>query len=968
MVLTFALALENIPPAFDSERADRFVEEFVPQAGNLLDDPARRALIRAVAGNSPYLARSMLKEGAFLRELFESGPDEALDCLERSALATAQAGDQALAMQQLRLVKRQAALVIAFADIAGTYPLERVTERLTRFADACVKGALRLLLIEDARKACRTAAAPELLEDETGLVVIAMGKHGAIELNYSSDVDLVVFYEEDRFPFMLRGDKRGAAVDLVKRLVKLLAETTVDGYVFRVDLRLRPDAGATQIAISTESAELYYESMGQNWERAAWIKARQCAGDAEAGARFLKNLEPFIWRRHLDFAAIEDIHSIKRQIHAHAGHSRIAVLGHNIKLGRGGIREIEFFAQTQQLILGGRDRSLREKTTVGALKALHACGHISAAAMTDLEQAYRFLRTLEHRLQMVEDQQVHTLPKTPDGLDHIARFMGYEDTVQFEQVLRAHLENVQGHYSRLFESEAPLASKAGSLVFTGVEEDPETVATLARLGFERPADISAMVRGWHHGRIRATRSARARELLTKLMPALLEALSRTVDPDAAFVNFDRFLTGLPAGVQVFSLLLANPRLLLLVAEVAGSAPRLAEYLGRHVGVLDALIDPDFLARTPTQDELKGRLEEELSRAPGYEAALDVVRRFAKEENFRIGVQIIQGLADAEHAGPAYAAVAEAVIACLQGVVEREVASAHGTIDGGAFAVVALGKLGGREMTATSDLDLVFIYAHSADATVSSGKKPLSPSAYFARASQRFIAALTASTAEGRLYEVDMRLRPSGNQGPVAVSIDSFVQYHRERSWIWERMALTRARVISGPDTLRAQVEAAIREALTQPTDSAAVIADARTMRDKLAAQFPGRDVWDIKFAPGGLVDIEFIAQTLQLCHAPRDTSVLDQNTIAALKRLAAAGALSPDMAAALVGAAKLEHSLTHVLRIALTGALRVETATRGLKVLLARAGDAPDFSTVETQLAETEGQVRAVFDQILPPA
>jgi glutamate-ammonia-ligase adenylyltransferase len=759
-----------------------------------------------------------------------------------------------------------------------------------------------------------------------------------------------------------------AAVDLVKRLVKLLAETTVDGYVFRVDLRLRPDAGATQIAITTEAAELYYESMGQNWERAAWIKARQCAGDPEAGAQFLRNMEPFIWRKHLDFAAIEDIHSIKRQIHAHSGHSRIAVAGHNIKLGRGGIREIEFFAQTQQLILGGRDRSLRERTTAGALRALHARGHISETAMSDLEKAYRFLRTLEHRLQMIEDQQIHTLPKAPDGIDHVARFMGYQDTVAFEEELRSRLASVQGHYARLFESEAPLASKAGSLVFTGVEEDPETVATLARMGFERPADISSIIRGWHHGRIRATRSARARELLTKLMPALLEALSGTADPDAAFVHFDRFLTGLPAGVQVFSLLLANPRLLLLVAEVAGSAPRLAEYLGRHAGVLDALIDPNFLTRTPTQEELHNRLADELLRVSGYEEALDAVRRFAKEENFRIGVQVIQGLTDAEHAGPAYAAVAEAVIGCLQGVVEREMEATYGSIEGGAFAVVAQGKLGGREMTATSDLDLVFIYTHSADATASNGKKPLAPSAYFARASQRFIAALTASTAEGPLYEVDMRLRPSGNQGPVAVSFESFVRYHREHSWTWERMALTRARVISGPEALRARVEAAVREALTRPSDPATVVADARSMRDKLAAQFPGRDKWDIKFAPGGLIDIEFIAQTLQLCRAPEDENVLDQNTIAALERLSAAGALSPGMAATLVRSARLEHGLTHVLRIALTGPFNAETATRSLKTLLARAGDAPDFSAVETQLAETEAQVRAIFDQLLPPS
>ncbi len=566
---------------------------------------------------------------------------------------------------------------------------------------------------------------------------------------------------------------------------------------------------------------------------------------------------------------------------------------------------------------------------------------------------------------MVEDQQIHALPKTPDGIDHIARFMGYEDTVQFEEELRARLASVQGHYSRLFESGAPLASKTGSLVFTGVEEDPETVATLARMGFERPADISAIIRGWHHGRIRATRSARARELLTKLIPSLLEALSRTVDPDAAFVNFDRFLTGLPAGVQVFSLLLANPRLLLLVAEVAGSAPRLAEYLGRHVGVLDALIDPGFLSRTPTQEELKDRLASELARAPGYEGALDAARRFAKEENFRIGVQVIQGLTDAEHAGPAYAAVAEAVIGCLQDLVEREMESAHGVLPGGAFAVVAQGKLGGKEMTATSDLDLVFIYTHGPDAAASGGPKPLAPSAYFARASQRFIAALTASTAEGPLYDVDMRLRPSGNQGPVAVSLDSFVRYHRERSWTWERMALTRARVVSGPDDLRTEIEETLRETLTQPNEPARIVSDARAMREKLAAQFPGRDIWDIKFAAGRARRYRVHRADAPTVPRAKEPERARQNTIAALERLQAAGALSPEAAATLIRAARLEHGLTQVLRIAVDGDFHADSATRGLKTLLARAGDAPDFSALEAQLAETEQDVRAIFDQLL---
>ena len=955
------------PPAFDGARAAQFTQELAALAPALTKNGATRALLASAAGNSPYLARLMLKESLFLSTLLGEGPDRALAALESKALSIAEETDIAVAMRRLRLAKRRAALIVGLADIGGLYGLEAVTGALTRLADACVKGAVRFLLADAGRRNGAGETAPEALEESTGLVVIAMGKLGAFELNYSSDIDLVVFYDEERFPFALRDDKRSAAVDLVKGLVRLLAETTVDGYVFRVDLRLRPDAGATQIAISTEAAELYYESMGQNWERAAWIKARQNAGDVIAGARFMKEMEPFIWRKNLDFAAIEDIHSIKRQIHAHGGHSRIAVLGHNIKLGRGGIREIEFFAQTQQLILGGRDPSLRDFRTIGALEALSARGHISPDAKTDMADAYRFLRKLEHRLQMIEDQQTHTLPKTPDGIDHVARFMGYEDSLQFEETLRAKLSSVQGHYAHLFEREAPLDVRAGSLVFTGVEEDPETMATLKRMGFERARTISAIVRAWHHGRIRATRSARARELLTKLMPSLLEALAATADPDAAFLHFDRFLGGLPAGVQLFSFLLANPRLLHLIAEIAGSAPRLAEYLGRHAAVLDALIDPDFLARTLQPAELKERLKTELAPASSYESALDAVRRFAKEENFRIGVQVIQGLTDAEHAGPAYAAVAETVIAGLHDVVEREVQTAHGTIAGGAFAVVAQGKLGGREMTATSDLDLVFIYTHDPDAGPSNGLKPLAASAYFARAAQRFISALTASTSEGRLYEVDMRLRPSGNQGPVAVRLDSFVSYHKERAWTWERMALTRARVVSGPAALKKAVEAAIADTLTRPEPAVTLLADARTMRERLAAQFPARDIWDIKFAPGGLVDIEFIAQALQLLHAPSNRDVLDQNTIVALQKLGRGGWLDSADLEFLTEAAKLEHGLTQVLRIALEGPYKPDEASRGMKALLVRAGDAPDFSALESQLSELEERARSIFDRLIPP-
>lgn len=952
----------NPPKPFDPARAQRSFESLA--AEGVVPTGVMRAVLDGAFGNSPFLARLAMRERAMLAPLFAEGPKVIVAEAKDLALSAAEAETEADAMVRLRVAKRRAALAIALADIAGIWALDDVTIALTEFADACVKGALRFVLRAAAARAEMAERDGAALEATTGLTVLAMGKYGAFELNYSSDIDLVVFYDPHRFPFRKRDDPRGAAVDLVRGVVKLLTETTVDGYVFRVDLRLRPDAGATQVAISTDAAESYYEGMGQNWERAAFIKARACAGDPETGTRFIKSMEPFIWRRNLDFAAIEDIHSIKRQIHAHGKHGDIAVAGHNIKLGRGGIREIEFFAQTQQLILGGRVPTLRQQRTMEALDALCARGLVTEETTADLKAAYVFLRTLEHRLQMIEDEQTHSVPKSDEGVAHVACFVGFDSANAFGAALIDHLETVQGHYGRLFEREQELTAAEGNLVFTGVEEDPGTIETLRAMGFRNSAHISAAIRGWHHGRIRATRSARARELLTKLVPALLPALAATADPDAAFAQFDRFLTNLPAGVQLFSQFLARPDFLRLIASIVGSAPRLAQHLARSPATLDALIDADFLRTLPSHKALDAMLDEQLKRAGDYEGALDAARRFAKEQIFRVGVQVIEGTAKADQAGPAFANIAESVIAGLLPVVEEELAESAGRVPCGQFAVVAMGKLGGREMTAGSDLDLIFVYDAPAHAEVSDGPKPQPLIVYYARLAQRFISALTTPTAAGTLYEVDMRLRPTGNKGPVAVALQSFERYHAEESWTWERMALTRARVILSPPELKAKVEAAIRITLTAASDPAKVRADARDMRDKLAVQFPGRNRWDLKFAPGGLVDIEFIAQTLQLVTASH-ADVLDTNTIEALRKLAAAQVLATDQATALIEAALLEHALTQVLRIALDGTLEPAEATPGLKALLVRAAGVDEFDTLERRLADLQGAARGTLDSIL---
>ncbi|HVW74978.1 MAG TPA: bifunctional [glutamine synthetase] adenylyltransferase/[glutamine synthetase]-adenylyl-L-tyrosine phosphorylase [Rhizomicrobium sp.] len=942
------------PKACDPERVAR-VKAGLAEQGFASDDP----LLDAVFGNSPFLGRMAQREIGALGEYFAAGPETVVNAAVLLAHAAAHADSEARAMKELRTAKRRAALAIAMADIAGVWEVEKVTAELTRFADACVQGALRFLLAAEAQRGGQVP----VREENCGLTVLAMGKYGAHELNYSSDIDLVVFYDEAKFPFAKRGDARGAAVDIVRGLVKLLSEATGDGYVFRVDLRLRPDAGATQVAISTGAALDYYEAMGQNWERAAMIKARACAGDPETGAQFLAALRPFIWRRYLDFAAIEDIQSIKRQIHAHGGHGEIAVAGHNIKLGRGGIREIEFFAQTQQLILGGRHPGLRASATQRALDALVAEGRVEASVGDDLKRDYRYLRRLEHRLQMVEDQQTHSLPQSEAGIAHIACFMGYDRTEDFRAELTQVLENVQGHYARLFESGADLTSAKGNLVFTGVEEDPETLKTLGAMGFGDPAHVSAAIRGWHHGRIRAMRSQRARELLTKLIPTILKALAGAADPDVAFTQFDRFLSSLPSGVQLFSLFLARPQFLELLAKIVGATPRLASYLARNPAVLDALLDAEFLSRLPSRAELDASFARLV--VGSYEDMLDAARRFAREAIFRVGVQIVEGTASAEQAGPALADIAECVIAGLLPRVEAELAASAGRISGAGFVVVAMGKLGGREMTASSDLDLVFVYDVPEGIEASDGRKALSPTLYFARLAQRLIAALTSATAAGTMYDVDMRLRPTGNKGPVAVSLKSFTDYHATESWTWEHMALTRARLVAGPEALRGRVEHEIRRRLTQRREAAAIIVDAHDMRLRMAETFPGRNIWDLKYAPGGLVDIEFIAQTLQLVHGPSHPTVLDTNTIAALEKLRAADFLAPADAEVLIDAARLQHALTQVLRIALDETPNIEEATPGLKALLTRAAEAGSFAQAQARLTGLQTRTRDIFNRLL---
>ncbi|NOT42426.1 MAG: bifunctional [glutamine synthetase] adenylyltransferase/[glutamine synthetase]-adenylyl-L-tyrosine phosphorylase [Alphaproteobacteria bacterium] len=953
----FSSRIARLPEMFDAARAARTLETLGERAG----DGQLRALIGAAASNSPYLARLLEREADNLERDLSGDPRIALASMLTSVRFD-ETPSRADMMRRLREVKRRASLLIALADLGGVWDLDEVTGALTRLADAALASSLRYAMIEAIGRGRFAPCDTIEPADESALFFLAMGKYGAHELNYSSDIDFSCYFNTERLPVASNVEPREFAVRLTQATVALMQEATADGYVFRCDLRLRPDAGSTQIAVSTRAAESYYETMGQNWERAAMIKARPCAGDLAEGQAFLANLAPFVWRKYLDYAAIEDIHSIKRQIHAHGGHGEVAIAGHNIKLGRGGIREIEFFAQTQQLILGGRIPSLRRSRTVEALRALAARNIIDEQTRADLAETYVFLRTLEHRLQMIEDEQTHSMPKTAEGLSNVARFMGFAETQTFTDLLRDHLMRVQSHYAKLFEGKPSLSEETGSLVFTGVDEDPETVATLRKLGFTQPEAVSATVRGWHHGRVRATRSEKAREKLTALMPLLLQALAKTANPDIAFTRFDKFLSGLPSGVQVFALLYSNPRLLGLIAEIVGTAPRLADHLAVRPGLLDVLIDVDFLRDQPTLADLTESLAPLMKGAKTFEDKLEVARRWTKDQQFRVGLQLLRGEIDGGQAGYSFADVAEAAIVALDAAVMEATASAHGRVAGGGMVVIAMGRLGGREMTAASDLDLIFVYDHAKDATGSDGGRPLAPSLYYARASQRLISALTVMTGEGGLYDVDMRLRPSGNKGPVAVSFETFAKYQADEAWTWERLALTRARVVAGPADLRARVEGVIRAALTLRRDRQQILTDVADMRGRLDRERPAKSAWDLKEAKGGLFDVEFIAQGLQLAHG-----VLNVNTLGALAALSGHKAVSEDDAQALAAAARLYLNVTQVLRLTVDGPFNAADASASLQALVARVAGFGLFDDVERALNGIELDVRLRFARLIAP-
>jgi glutamate-ammonia-ligase adenylyltransferase len=935
------------PKPADQDAAARLAERFAaigPAESAFAYTAEGAAILAAIGGNAPYLADLALAEPAALLTAQAQGVDAAFsNILAALKNLTPQTSRDGIA-RELRLAKRRAALTIALADIGGTWSLTQTTAALSALAQFSLRAAIRHLL--SSLHAQKTITLPNKADPEhkSGFTALALGKLGAFELNYSSDIDLVLLFDPET-PVYPR-EAQPIMARLARDLVNLLSARDENGYVFRVDLRLRPNPSATPAVIALPTALAYYESHGRTWERAAFSKARPIAGDLALGARFLDAIRPFIWRKHLDFAAISDIHGMKRQIDAAQTHE--GLLGHDVKLGRGGIREIEFIVQTLSLVWGGQDLSLRIPQTLQALPALARAGHLPAATAKTLASAYETLRRVEHRLQMVADRQTHELPDTEAALKTFSTFLNEPD---FPQTFPKILDSVHRHFLSFFNEGA--GEPAG--IDPGEHGNPPAAfaARLEALGFHDVPHIAQRLRDWNSGVMPALRSDRARELLKTLLPPLLAALGRQKDPDRAFINFDTLMTRQRAGVQLLSLFVRNPVLLDRLAAVLGAAPALAEHLAQDAQALETLLTPTARFTAP-KPELRLLLRD----AADFEQAAAITRRFVRREEFHLSVATLEGRLDANEAGRLRSKLAAAALSLLLPRILKQHEARHGRIPGAAFGIVALGKTGSGEMLAGSDLDLMMIYDHATGDPA--------PTQYFVRLSHTLTGILTARGPEGPIYQVDMRLRPSGNQGPVAVSLAAFRRYHAEESWTWERMALSRARVLAATPKFSKILEAEILAALSRPVPAEKIKADTIAMLTRINAELPVTGPWDVKHIPGGMIELAFIAEALQLIHGPANPALFHANTAAAIRAMAKAGHIAAADSISLLNADFLWRSIQGIARI--TGLKEKDTAPQpAMLAPLFRATNTLDLAQLRATMERAEADVRACFTRLIGP-
>ncbi|RGP42016.1 [Glutamate--ammonia-ligase] adenylyltransferase [Altererythrobacter insulae] len=883
------------------------------------------AIARARA-EAPFLARALERQPELAQILAKGEGDAAL---EWAGAAGVGANSLAAGLRRERLAY---ATALAIGDLAGAFPVAKVMHELSELADRALDQAIAYAIKR--RVADATPA---------GMFALALGKHGAHELNYSSDIDPILLYDPDTLPRRERDEPGEAAQRYAREIVSLLSENTADGYVFRVDLRLRPASEVSPLAISCNAALSHYESSALAWERAAFIRARAASGDVEAGQNFLAAIKPFVWRSSLDFGAIDEIRRLTERIRSNYKGPNEVGPGFNLKHGRGGIREVEFFAQTHQLIHGGRDPSLRLRGTRAALNALAAGGRIERNEAEDLGSAYDRLRIVEHRLQMVNDRQTHALP-SGDALDSVARLDGLSDGGELIADLRSVTEKVARAYDRLLD--------------IGSDNQPVQVApsSLARrleaLGLTDAERLADRITGWRDGRYQSLRSAAALDAFDAMLPDLLEALVEADDTERAILRWEGVLANASSAVNFFRLLEARPGLFDQLMAVLTLAPPLAEELGRRPELLDTLIDASAMDLPGDVNEIAVRMGAG-DAARAYERQLDRIRIVTGELRFALGLQLIQGRNDPLEIAAALSRTAEAGLRVAHRSATREFSGKHGRIVDSELLVLGLGRLGGGALTHASDLDIIYLFTGETS-DESDGERPLGGTHYYNRLAQRVSAALSVPTAQGALYEIDTRLRPQGAQGPLAVTLEGFAKYQAESAWTWEHMALTRARVLVGTDDARDELNAIIDRVLKQKRDPEKLRDDVFQMRSEMAQHKPPKGPLDVKLMRGGLVDLEFAAHYLQL----KNGIGLEPDLVRAMEALVAAELLPKEVCEA--------HDF--MTRLLIAGRLLAPDQVKPPKAAakaLARACQCETFDELLRRLDGARQWVAAIWKQTL---
>ncbi len=959
--------LQNNSLIFDEGKADETLSLLGLTAPMGETGKAMKLAARSAFGNSPHLAALAKRYPQQTKTMLDGNPN---DHFASIVAALAEPRDPSESEEEfmsfLRRQKNLAALLIALADIARIWSLDMVTTNLSLLAKSCldlaVARALRTRMqagdlpwpdgIDELSDVSRFANA------NCGYFLLGMGKLGGCELNYSSDIDLIALYDPVRARYQGRKSVSDCFVKLTQDVVRYIDQRTMDGYVFRVDLRLRPDPGATPVALSVDAALGYYHSVAANWERSAMIKASFASGDNGAADQYLEEMSSWVWRRNMDFEALRDIASIKNQINRHYSVEDAHFRGYDVKLGIGGIREVEFFAQVNQLLHGGRNPSLRLKDTVATLGELVTLNLLPKATCSELTQAYQYLRHVEHRIQMTNDEQTHTIPDD-DGTMRLTYFLGYSSEAVFEQTLGRHTDNVRNHYDQLLPGVADQNT-------TLTEE--QTRVSLKSAGFSDPDAALITITAWKFGRYRSLKATRARDLLALCLPELLTAFSTTHSPDAALTRFDTFLSQLPAGVQLFSLLQSNPSLLGLLARIIGLAPALSTILAKAPGLWDTVLSTEFFAPPESADSLRTQLKTQLSTARDYQDKLGFIRRFYAEQKFRTGVLVLEGVATAAEIGTSLSMVTDVILQELIPIVEQDFAIKHGGFDNEnhGIAMLALGKYGGAELTHTSDIDIIFLYENAGEGVYSNGEKPLFSNVYYTRLAQHIVTAITALTPEGRLFEVDTRLRPSGNQGPLAVMVSTFEDYYQSGAWSWEFLALTRARLILGPDKLVPKIRQIITAAIIRGPSCVDLASETISMREKLREQFGTPNIWDVKHTRGGLVDIEFICQFLTLKYSKASPKIIRPNTPNSLEALHSNGYLPLNDFKGLLEGYELQRTIQSQLRLCLDSLPKQDgDIPPGLQQILLDSGDCTSFDQLKKHMLDMQQRCHKLFKSLI---